>query len=180
MRGDSLFAQPEFCSGGWPVPVDDPVRLCGCDQCACCGRGLDNGEECGSTMYAQGCRLAGWDSARPGGLVAERDGVRVEVETAFTGVVKTTAGYAWTHDRFCPPCVLRAHSAADARRAGMVPYDTFQNATLGDTFKADGVGRWPEVLDDPKITPEEVRERRYASGAGGGAGDRDVGRRGRR
>ena len=145
MRDDSLFSQPEVCPGGWPVPADNPVRLCGCDQCACCGRGLDNEAACQSGITDNtGCSAAGWVSAAPEGLWAERDGQRVRIDLAFTGVVTTPAGYAWTHDRFCPPCNLRAVEAATARREGRVPYQSFQNAALVDTLLSPGVGRWPE------------------------------------
>ena len=167
------------CRGGWPVPADNPVRLCGCERCACCGRGLGNEDVCASGIADRwGCAAAGWVSADPDGRWAERDGQQVAVVTVFDGVVETEAGFAWTHDRFCPPCKLRAYAAADARREGRVPYAVFPNATWGDTFLADGTGRWPEILDNPNITMKEVNERRAALGAGGGAGDADVGRRG--
>ena len=31
MMDDSLFAQPHFCPGGFPVPEANPVRWWGCD-----------------------------------------------------------------------------------------------------------------------------------------------------
>ena len=175
----NLFAQPHFC------------ECDRCRECACCGRGLGNETECHSGMYGQGCTTAGWDSARPEGLVGEKwretadggwepTGERFPVETAFTGIVATPNGYAYTHDRFCPPCLLRAVEAATARKEGRVPYQSFQNAAWVDTFKSPGVGRWPEVETDPDITAREVNERRFGEGAGGGAGDKDIAARKRR